>query len=278
MILTAYLDESGTHAGSPATVMAGIMGHAKQWQRFEAEIRSLKRDYGFGVFHSKRFRAAQDEFKTWSGQKDRAFIAALGKSAASLIEAATCTLTNAAYDQFYRGDQTPRRVRLDSKYGLCFRYLLNHFALEAIRRFGSHKRFAKTRLHLVLEAGHKNTGDAERIFHELKQELRGTGSNLLQTITFAGKDDCNPLMIADYLAYGTLMLERADPQRILGRHDKETPPPLRYGTGMTELKFHRDGLIGMKSELVKRLRRGKAGRSTSPGETAPAPSAAGQPA
>ena len=86
-------------------------------------------------------------------------------------------------------------------------------------------------------------------------------------------------MIADYLAYGTLMLERADPQRILGRHDKETPPPLRYGTGMTELKFHRDGLIGMKSELVKRLRRGKAGRSTSPGETAPAaPSSAGQPA
>ena len=110
-------------------------------------------------------------------------------------------------------------------------------------------------MHVVLESGHKNAGDAERVFHELKAELAATGSNLLATITFAGKEDSDPLMVADYLAHGTLMLERAEPERVVGRHERDIPAPLRRGTGMTELKFHRDGLIGMKAELVNRARR-----------------------
>jgi hypothetical protein len=38
VILTAYLDESGTHGDSPITVMAGVMANATQWARFEAEF------------------------------------------------------------------------------------------------------------------------------------------------------------------------------------------------------------------------------------------------
>jgi hypothetical protein len=35
MIFTAYVDESGTHAGAELTGMAGFLGDRRQWQKFE---------------------------------------------------------------------------------------------------------------------------------------------------------------------------------------------------------------------------------------------------
>jgi|ERR1700722_14029436 hypothetical protein len=37
MISTAYIDESGTHDGSPMTVMAGYLSSAEGWAAFNAE-------------------------------------------------------------------------------------------------------------------------------------------------------------------------------------------------------------------------------------------------
>ena len=70
VILTAFLDEAGTHAGSPITVMAGVLGTANQWRRFEAELTKLKSRYGFEVFHTKQFKARSGEFRDWSAEKD----------------------------------------------------------------------------------------------------------------------------------------------------------------------------------------------------------------
>jgi hypothetical protein len=33
MILTAYLDESGTHTGAKVSAMAGFVGDARQWRK-----------------------------------------------------------------------------------------------------------------------------------------------------------------------------------------------------------------------------------------------------
>jgi hypothetical protein len=62
--LTAYFDESGTHGGdgsadhstSPTLVMAGMMGTANQWMRFEADLAKLRRVYGFKVLHMLDFK------------------------------------------------------------------------------------------------------------------------------------------------------------------------------------------------------------------------------
>jgi hypothetical protein len=56
------------------------------------------------------------------------------------------------------------------------------------RRLDHHKKFYETRLHVVMESGHKNAGDAERIFYEVKKELKGE-SNLLSSIKFSAKDE-----------------------------------------------------------------------------------------
>ena len=50
MILTGYFDESGTHAGSELTLMAGFVGDARQWRKFEKRAGKL-----FGRFRVRYF-------------------------------------------------------------------------------------------------------------------------------------------------------------------------------------------------------------------------------
>jgi hypothetical protein len=45
LIYTAYLDESGTHGGSPATVMGGVMASARQWADFAKQFDRVKKGY-----------------------------------------------------------------------------------------------------------------------------------------------------------------------------------------------------------------------------------------
>jgi len=52
-------------------------------------------------------------------------------------------------------------------------------------------------LTVVLEEGHKNFGDAQRIFHDLKDSFP---SGVLGNMTGASKD-CLPLTAADFLVY-----------------------------------------------------------------------------
>jgi hypothetical protein len=53
-VYTAYLDESGTHGGSPITVMGGVLARAEQWRGFEKKFAAVQSQYGFkGLAHEK---------------------------------------------------------------------------------------------------------------------------------------------------------------------------------------------------------------------------------
>jgi hypothetical protein len=59
-----------------------------------------------------------------------------------------------------------------------------------------------------MEAGHRNFGDAERIFLEVKMDLiKKFDCDILQTITKAEKDSCGQLMVSDYIAHSTFLKE-----------------------------------------------------------------------
>ena len=51
-MFNAYYDESGTHNGSPITVLGGFLGEAIQWAEFEREWRKVL------VKHDLRYRPA----------------------------------------------------------------------------------------------------------------------------------------------------------------------------------------------------------------------------
>lgn len=250
LILTAYMDESGTHGGSPTTVMSGAMANAHQWSRFQGRLDMMKQRYGFRVFHAKDFRALSGEFKGWSAEKCWGFIRDFGIAGAELMEVVTCSLPNADYAQNYqRSASDPERLRLDTAYALCFRYCLTHLIMEALRRLGHHKKFLQTNLNVIAEGGHRHAGDAKRVFDQMKRELKGLGCHTLGILTFAKKHECDPLMLADYLATGTFRLEAA------GRNEPPEQPVAidRRVTGWTQITFNAEGLASLKSQLISGL-------------------------
>ena len=207
MVLASSFDESGTHDGSLVTVMAGIMGHAAQWKRFQGNLDQLKAKYGFRIFHAKEFKARKGEFEGWSIQKCLALANDLSElTGEGLMCGAVLSVRNAEYDAYYRNGEGPRKPRLDTKYALSFRLCLVHMVSEAIRRLAhSEEKFSRTKLNIVTESGHKHVGDAERVFNEEMTGLENAGCYLLAGITFAPKTKCDPLMVADFLAHTTYM-------------------------------------------------------------------------
>lgn len=203
MIFTAYLDESGTHGASPVTIMAGAYGSAAQWEDVEARIQELEQKWQFSMFHSTDLKSGQGSFKGWSSEQRlelvEEFIAIL---ADRRIEAGfIMKIVNADYEQYYCMGDDPAPAVLDTKYGFCFRGCLTHL-LQLIKSPDS-------TLNIVMESGHRNSGDAERIFDQIKTRgLKSGFEKLLGTLAITEKKNCRLLGIADFLAYTTFMGDR----------------------------------------------------------------------
>jgi hypothetical protein len=99
-------------------VMAGVMGPARQRSRFQVALDGMKRRLGFTDFHAKEFRHLSGEFSGWPGRQCLKKIRGFGEIGAKLMEAATWTLPNSAFEEQYRNSDTPRKQRLNTKYTL----------------------------------------------------------------------------------------------------------------------------------------------------------------
>jgi hypothetical protein len=261
LTLTAYFDESGTHDGSTATVMAGVMANAYQWERFESAFSGLKQKYGFRVFHTKKFKKRTGDFKGWNPLRQLALMADLAEIADNAFsECVTFSLDNADYESNYRGGDKPRRLRIESKYGLCFKNCLMFFVLESLKPKYFHGG-QPPRLHFILESGHKNWNEVRDIFAQAKKELLGFGGDMLGEITFSDKDACDPLMIADFLAHATYVNRRdkpPNPNDLPFVREDRLP-----SAGVTHLRFKAGGLADLKSVLIEKLKGASANRPAS---------------
>jgi Protein of unknown function (DUF3800) len=202
MIYTAYMDESGTHDPSPVTIMAGAYGTAAQWKDVEARIKELEKKRQFSMFHSKDLKSGHGSFKDWSSEQRLELVQDfLTILVDQLIKAGfVMQIENEDYDKYYSFRDGPTSTVLDTKYGLCFRGCLTHL-LELVKS-------REDTVNIVMEAGHKNSGDAARIFRQMKSALKAGCENLLGTLTLAAKKDCMLLGIADFLAYTSFMGDR----------------------------------------------------------------------
>jgi hypothetical protein len=252
-VFTGYLDESGTHGGSPATVMGGLLARAEQWKRFEDGFAKAQKRHGFRVWHSKQFRQRKGDFKGWTnGQREALFWELAQLTSYGLSDVVTMTLNNADYEKHYRGSEKPNKARLDSKYGFCFRICLYHLARQVMKR---RHRKKTPHLHIVLEAGHNNYGDAERIFLEVKEEFARHGNHMLRTITKAKKDECGQLMMADFAAHGEYFLETRAPT---GQRDKTPSRSVPKGmTGHTHYRSTPEELAKTRAEIIEKATRKK---------------------
>lgn len=197
MILTAYYDESGTHAGAPLTVLAGFVAPVEEWAHFDREWFKILRKHGIAYVRAKELFHRQKQFKRWTDKQvrhlwaDMLYVLQEHKG----VFASKTVILDEDYRLFYISDGPAKRERLDTKYALCFRFLLDWHPvmLRSMRPEGS--------VNFVLEAGHKNAGDALRVFNELKESPTYPARDAIGFMSFGSKRDTPGLQAADALAY-----------------------------------------------------------------------------
>lgn len=159
----------------------------------------------------------------------------------------TVILPEDAYQAFYVAGNRPKEVQLDSRYGLCFRYCLGvipAFAMQSFKR-------KDLEISFVLESGHPNIGDADRIFKKVKKSTVAREQEIvrtLKTLTTGDKIKFPGLQIADVVAYNsfqhvtrrpfpTTPLSSDDPDNYMAEAKKrQRVPVLHAKLGEAELK------------------------------------------
>jgi hypothetical protein len=103
----------------------------------------------------------------------------------------------------YAEGSRPRRSRLDSKYGVCFRACLAFapsFIVSELQHAGKALRAQETTIDFVLENGHRNVGDARRLFDLFKADALPEWRHLVGVFNVSKKDSPGA-QAADFLAY-----------------------------------------------------------------------------
>jgi hypothetical protein len=252
VIVTAYYDESGTHAGSPATVLAGFVGETNDWVDFEIEWNKVLKAFGLTHVHAKQLYHRQGQHKNWSWAKVEELQAAM----LYLLQerkhmfASKTVLREDEYKMFYYGGGPEKRERLDTRYGLCFRSLL-YFVPQMQRLSGAHS------INFVLEAGHKNAGDALRIYKEVRQDKNLPWRDILGSFSVGQKQDSAALQAADFLAYMSFLEVREDIEdgaesKVI--HLEGIDFELVFGCGLTVLEnlIHPKDMTSMRANFLRK--------------------------
>ena len=142
----------------------------------------LKKKRGFNIFHAKDFKARAGEFSGWSDKQCEALIDDLTEiTRKSLTGGFTVFLEHSRYVNEYRAPPIPRKMNLDSQLGVCFRACMGHL-IEIMA-----KNKYRDKLNVVIERGHRNVFDCERILNELRETYKIAGRNFIGTFTVAAK-------------------------------------------------------------------------------------------
>lgn len=192
-VLVSYLDDSGSDAASPMVTIAGYTAQFDQWAAFEDGGKEVLSSYDVPPLHTKEFHDGDGPFTGWSRTKKAEFAAELyGVASRHLMIGASISAQKKTY--VLRGKET-RLNRNTSAIGHCFNILVDRMIKSPLT--GPHIR--ADGISFVVESGNKNNQDLARVFervrkiHGLEKELR--------SISFAGKESCVAIQLADFLAF-----------------------------------------------------------------------------
>lgn len=199
MILTAYIDESGTHDSSPIMTMGGCVGTSSQWADFEVEWNRLLSSASVTSIHAVDLFKRTKQFKGWSTETVNRFAISLDQAVAKHLQLGFSVVIRADdFQSIYRTGDRPKKIPQDSKYGCCFRACLAFLPSFIASEYGE---LAKSMtINFCLEDGHRNVGDAKRLFDLFKSDALPEWQNLVGTFDVVKKDSAGA-QAADFLAY-----------------------------------------------------------------------------
>jgi hypothetical protein len=183
------------------------------------------------------------EFAGWSNTKCMQLVNDLTELVRdNLTEGVTVHLEHRRYIDEYRKPPVPKKMNLDSQYGVCFRVCMAHIIAIVLADGKRH------RLNVAIEDGHVNVRDTERIFNDMKLQVKNRfGVDLLGTHTIAKKEQAAALMVSDFLAYSYLQMRSS-------KVDYASQAPMyvpKKQAGLTFLELLPDSLRRLKEKFEK---------------------------
>jgi Protein of unknown function (DUF3800) len=205
MLLTAYGDEAGTHSSSKKTVIAMLVGSVEQWDAHHHDWTALLARYGLDHLHAVDLFNRKKAFSGWKlNDIAELVVTANDITERNILFGVVSVLTNDDYVMVYRDGHRPRKLGLDSKYGLCFRYGLSNI-ISFLR--GHHGE--DHTLDVMMEAGDPNIGASRTIFEQIKRVGDEYTANLLRSVSEGAKKAFTGLQAADLIAYPSYRIETA---------------------------------------------------------------------
>ncbi len=255
MVMTAYFDESGTHGAElPLVTVAGFVSTVDQWSNYEHDLSLLLNEFGIEIFHAKEFRQKKGPFKGWQETKRARFNSQFLQIADNnLAYGLAMIVDNKDYRDIYSPGTFRKKSRPDTIYGLCFRAALLKVLLLVKDSSDMWP------INIILENGHKNAGDALRIFGEMKDQLNPKYSPYLGKISFGTKRDTVPLAISDSLAYAIFRMSAGyskhptNPNAVVV--GPSNPPYYVHKIQLSRTQIDREGLAQMRAILLARAAR-----------------------
>lgn len=191
-VLKVYMDESGTHDGSPIVTVAAYIGRPKAWRAWtEKWVRALR---PIKVYHAVDAQNLTGEFENWTDDQ----VAELVKKLLPITAHAPIAATSVAMDlrvfeAAMKGRDDLREV-FGTPYIACFQW-----AVQIILNIAFETRSAE-RIAFIHENNDYH-GQAYEAFDWVKSNSN-RGENII-SLTFGAKKDYPPLQTADILAYET---------------------------------------------------------------------------
>jgi hypothetical protein len=169
MILTSYLDESGTHGGD-VTIMAGFLADARQWRKFEKRTTKLFSRFRVDIFHTIDVRRTDKDFEGWTVDRKIEFLDEFQHITNETTEMGYAAILLEKDYRDYLSLPWPNKARKDARYTLLFRACMAD-ALDGVLSIDRLRKRSEPRLNVVLESGHPNSGDVIRLYDFFKKRL-----------------------------------------------------------------------------------------------------------
>jgi hypothetical protein len=194
MVISCYLDDSGTTADSAHLTIAGYIAHPADWALFEKESNDLFAKEGVREpFHGTEFFHRQKQFKGWDFYGQTAFAFDwFGIAAKHVKHGITIALPRKKFSDFKK--ETGLEPSL-SIYGQAFKSLIRKMLerrnLSDVIRVGG--------ISFFVEAGNNNNDEILHWFNRMR--AHEDNATYFKSLTFLTKDACYAIQLADYLAF-----------------------------------------------------------------------------
>lgn len=237
-----YLDESGTHDGSPVVTVGAYVGRPSEWQRFTKEWNLRKRP--IRVFHASDCAALQGEFKGWDEDARNKFVAnLLPVIGAAKIQGFAVGIVLKDLEKELEKNQRLQTLLSPNPYTACFQWVMHTIVDQKIESLN------KSRIAFFHENNDYQEA-AQFCYGRIKERSENAGK--LLSLTFGAKEDFVPLQAADVLAYECN--KRLNTQGTPGRRSPDRRSFTAINPEKIRLRYYdKSNLPGLVSWLAKRL-------------------------